>query len=227
MEFVGRHLASGNYNFVLAALDAPIPALRGRDGRGWTLLHHAVWIDTPCHVVAKMIDSLGLSPNDKDGRGNTAMHDAGFQDVSPELVKLLLEKGGDPNQENLFGETAVYEASYRSGAAVMKVLLESGGNPDVITSDRGTPLLAAVTTRNCLEVISLLLKHGANQKNKDYSNRSPSDIAREMKYHDAERLMERVSVCVAIFSITIERLGKETTLRMLTPDLLRKVGDYL
>ena len=61
------------------------------------------------------------------------MHDAAFQDVSPELLSYLLDVKGDPNQPNRFGETAVYEASYRAHPQLMRILLTRGGNPNAAT----------------------------------------------------------------------------------------------
>ena len=55
------------------------------------------------------------------------MHDAAFQNVSDDLLRYLLSVGGNPNQPNKFGETAVFEASYRARPSVMKILLEHNG----------------------------------------------------------------------------------------------------
>lgn len=96
-------------------------------------MHHAVWANAPVHIVKAIIDKVGLSPNLGDARGNTSMHDAAYMDVSTELVRFLLEAGGDPNQGNRFNETAVFEASYRARPETMQVLLENGGRPNVRT----------------------------------------------------------------------------------------------
>jgi ankyrin repeat protein len=77
-----------------------------------------------------MIEKVGISPNATDYRGNTCMHDAAYQDVSKDLLIYLLSAGGDPNKPNRFGETAVFEASYRARPSLMKVLLEHNGNPN-------------------------------------------------------------------------------------------------
>lgn len=96
-------------------------------------MHHAVWADAPVLIVRAIIERVGISPNLGDFRGNTSMHDAAYMDVSVDLVRYLLDAGGDPNQGNRFHETAVFEASYRASPELMKALLENGGNPNVRT----------------------------------------------------------------------------------------------
>ena len=90
-------------------------------------------MNAPISTVRALIENVGISPNAGDARGNTSMHDAAYQNVSPELVAFLLSAGGDPNQGNRFNETAVFEASYRSSHKVVKLLLENGGNPNART----------------------------------------------------------------------------------------------
>ena len=59
-----------------------------------------------------------------------ALRDAAWDGKSDE-VERLLDKGTDPNVPNHKGWTTVHHAGDRADAAMLEVLLEAGGNPNL------------------------------------------------------------------------------------------------
>ena len=87
-----------------------------------------------------------------------------LQYYSPEVVKLLLEEGANPNcfDPELPEFTPLYIAvQYNLSPEVIKLLLEAGANPNQ-EHEFGTLLYIAVYRELCPEGIRLLLEAGAN-----------------------------------------------------------------
>lgn len=62
-----------------------------------------------------------------------------------ELVRLLLERGADPNRGNDYGWTRLHGAGYGNDRAVAELLLAHGARTDLSArGDGGTPLVAAL-----------------------------------------------------------------------------------
>ncbi|HET8606766.1 MAG TPA: ankyrin repeat domain-containing protein [Gaiellaceae bacterium] len=62
-----------------------------------------------------------------------------------ELVRLLLERGADPNRGNDHGWTKLHQAGYGNRPELARLLLDAGGRLDLSArGDGGTPLVAAL-----------------------------------------------------------------------------------
>ena len=62
-----------------------------------------------------------------------------------ELVRLLLERGADPNRGNDYGWTKLHQAGYSNRPKLAQVMLDAGGRLDLSArGDGGTPLVAAL-----------------------------------------------------------------------------------
>ena len=73
--------------------------------------------------------------------GNDLLGMAGGHD----LVRLLLERGADPNRGNDYGWTKLHQAGYSNDRALAQIVLDAGGRLDVSArGDGGTPLVAAL-----------------------------------------------------------------------------------
>jgi ankyrin repeat protein len=123
--------------------------------------------------AAKMMDALrrgdhaafekALKDSPKSARGQ------GTAGVTPLMsaalygdaraVAELLEKGADPNTKNDAGATALLWAV--DDAEITRQLLEHNADPNVKSADGLTPLMMAAAHLGSVEVVKLLLDHGA------------------------------------------------------------------
>jgi ankyrin repeat protein len=72
------------------------------------------------------------------------------------LVRLLLERGADPNRGNDYGWTKLHQAGYSNDSGLAQLMLDAGGRTDLSArGDGGTPLVAALFWGH-REVVDLL-----------------------------------------------------------------------
>jgi ankyrin repeat protein len=73
-----------------------------------------------------------------------------------ELVRLLLERGADPNRGNDYGWTKLHQAGYSNRRELARLMLEAGARTDLSArGDGGTPLVVALFWGH-REVVDLL-----------------------------------------------------------------------
>ena len=94
--------------------------------------------------------SIGVDPNCQrlNGRGGTALHYAASNGKG-RVVKLLLDKGANPNTVNDVGATPLNEAARMIYTGVSRKLLEAGADPNIADEKGDFPLHRVV-------------KHGGN-----------------------------------------------------------------
>lgn len=94
------------------------------------------------------------------------------------ITRLLLFYGADKNSACGFGRTPLHWAVKARNVAIVRALLDVGSDLDVATADGDTPLIWAIANPTpaeqdtLLEIITLLLAHGANvaaQNNAGYT----------------------------------------------------------
>ena len=141
----------------LESLIAADPALvTSKDASGSTPLHHAAGFGT-LDTLTLLVDK-GADVNAKNRRGSTplfwALHDEA-------KVRLLVSRGATVKIKQVEGRTPVYQASLLgNGYAVLRLLLDNGGDPNVATLNGLTPLSAAAL-RGDVDAMRLLLDKGA------------------------------------------------------------------
>lgn len=98
----------------------------------------------------------GADVNAPDAGGNTPLIIASMS-AGPDCVKLLLERGADPNAANKVGATALIRAA--TSFELTRLLLDAGAKVDVRTTDQGnTPLLLAARRFGNSRTVRLLLE---------------------------------------------------------------------
>ncbi len=92
-------------------------------------------------------------------------------------VRLLAEAGTDVKASSKNGKTALHTAAGRAGAsAAVRVLLDSGAEPDAADSLGGTPLLAAAVADD-MRSVGMLLEAGADAARGDMAGYTPLHYA--------------------------------------------------
>jgi hypothetical protein len=81
--------------------------------------------------------------------------------LRPDLAKILIDRGADPNVVDENGMSALFWAAFTFEDDVVVVLLEKNANPNVGDADHAAPLFAALNIESPASV-KALLDHGAN-----------------------------------------------------------------
>jgi uncharacterized protein len=176
--------------------------------------------DTPLHLAAAgqwtevalaLLDAEG-DPNAANRRGATPLLYA--CDPRPRLggrwdpasqaatIRLLVERGADVARADRGRATALHRAVRARSVAAVRELLALGARTDSVLKSRGSsPLHLAVqstgaggtagTQREQLEIVELLLHHGADPTAPDATGRTPRDWARNDALVAALRLDRR------------------------------------
>jgi uncharacterized protein len=128
--------------------------------------------------IRKALD--GGEPVDiRDLDGNTPLLRAATLG-NERLTKLFLERGADVNAANDIGYTALHFTSQEDHLGVAKLLLAAPGvDVDARDGNGNTPLSGAVF-KSSAKMIELLLKAGANPKDKNDHGVSPASLAKSM-----------------------------------------------
>jgi ankyrin repeat protein len=92
-------------------------------------------------ALAGLLDAHPELVRARGTNGNDLLGMAG----SVDLVRLLLDRGADPNRGNDYGWTKLHQAGYSNRPELAEVLLDAGGRLDLSArGDGGTPLVAAL-----------------------------------------------------------------------------------
>lgn len=142
----------------LEKLIAADPAMvTSKDPAGSTPLHHAAGFGT-LETLTLLLDH-GADINARNRRSSTPLHWAVHDEAK---VRLLLSRGAAVNATQVEGRTAVYQAAVLGGGnAVLRLLLEHGGNPSTPILNGQTPLSVAAA-RGDTEAMGLLIEKGAD-----------------------------------------------------------------
>lgn len=120
-------------------------------------------------------------------KGDTPLHIAAASN-RPDLAKLLLAKGADPNAENRMRARPLHYAvdggpgsptwDPKRQARLIRLLLEAGADLDA--SDRhGTPALHRAIRNRCAEAVRVLIELGADPRRPNGKGSKPLALARQ------------------------------------------------
>jgi ankyrin repeat protein len=149
-------------------------------GNGYTALYMAAGSDYGA-TAAEALLNYGADPNARNASGNTALHQAASQGAT-QVIEILLAHKADINAANNNGYVPLLGAiSYgmKNGRRPVEVLVNNGANLNV-ESDRGETPLSNAIWRGDIEVVKLLIAHGANV-NSNKHGVSPLYLARDSK----------------------------------------------
>ena len=107
--------------------------------------------------IVRMLLDAGADIRRKDGWGDSAINAA----RTPEMVKLLVARGADPNVEGMYGQTAAAKALESGNLELVDALVAAGARLD---AGKSTDLFNRVVELKKPELIPELLKRGVNPR---------------------------------------------------------------
>jgi uncharacterized protein len=119
-----------------------------------------------------------VNQHDEDGR-TPLMHAVLASDADPEVVRLLIDRGADPDVADAGQHwTAMHFAARDQNAAIVGALLKEGAAVDPVDVFGDTPLWRAVMTVGTdLTTTKMLVDAGADPRRKNDHGSAPLDIA--------------------------------------------------
>ena len=148
--------------------------------------------------LAKLLLTRGADPNLAAPDGGLRPLDAA--ELQCDVMKVLLEHGADPNLLFAGNSTALLEAlrsdDVDDKAALLTVLLEHEADPNKADPETGeTPLMIAALAVE-VDLVKLLLEHGADVTQADRDGRAVLDmLGRTRKYGPVVELCEQYIEC--------------------------------
>ena len=146
------------------------------DQDGWTILHEAVWagqFETTKTLLECSSVNIKEISSDKTVLG-CAM---GTPNVSEKIIKLLVSKGADVNHRGADRCTPLYRAVESNDVVVARFLLESGAKADEAVDLTGRKALHEAIIQGNLDMVNLLLTHGASVFQQDTGFRDAIRLA--------------------------------------------------
>jgi ankyrin repeat protein len=131
-----------------------------------------------CADIVRQLISHGADPNSESEFG-APLHAASYNG-SPEIARVLLENGANPNaleHPDYSDGAALHIASYNLnvGITIVEILLEYGANVDLRNEAGWTPLHEAAYNLN-LQVLVVLLNRGADPHAKTNKGETPFQL---------------------------------------------------
>ena len=153
----------------------------------------------PLTLTPGLLVGVVLSSIRKRLRADPSLCDAASVGDRRQLTKLLAE-GVDPNSADEDGTTALMAAAFAGQADALRNLLEAGADPDTQDVSGLTALMNAVIANGelelgeahpiFLEIVQLLLDHGADPLLEDQDGQTAADHARSYHSDNLSELLE-------------------------------------
>ncbi|MFP4288600.1 MAG: ankyrin repeat domain-containing protein [Bacteroidales bacterium] len=125
---------------------------------------------------ARLLLEANANPNISDIEGNTPLMKTINLGKNPDMIALLVEFGADVNAKGLDGTPVLMAYPYRDRIPVYKELIAHEADLNITNAEGQTPLIKAVLEGN-LEMVKILMEHGANPHIKDDFDASAIDYS--------------------------------------------------
>ncbi|MEX2272231.1 MAG: ankyrin repeat domain-containing protein [Vicinamibacterales bacterium] len=155
-------------------------------------------LDTFEAAVLGRVDRIAALLDADPGQANALARD-GFPALGlaayfkhPSAVRLLLDRGADPNQAaaNAAKVTALHAAVSSNQPRIVEWLLEAGADVNARQQMDYTPLMGAAANAR-LDIMAMLLSRGADPTLKTTDGKTAADLAREHGHEEIARDLEQ------------------------------------
>lgn len=126
--------------------------------------------------LVKTLLQQGISCDAVDQEGHTALMFAAFNGHS-EIVLFLLDAGAEINRVDFMGRTALLYGSTGPFPETVTILLERGADPNRVDSNEHFSPLMHAAAEGHLEVVKVLLSHGADHSLRDVDGDDAASFA--------------------------------------------------
>ncbi len=105
------------------------------------------------------------------------------------IAKALVQHGADPNAKNPGGKTVLHYSSMSPKTDMLRFILESGGNVDLVDSQHENSPLHFAAVHNKLDNLALLIQYGATVECYNKLHELPHQSAASKGHSDACALL--------------------------------------
>lgn len=160
LPFFVHHARNGECAELIVGLDLGIPVDTVDAVDQTALIAAAGKNQIEC---ARVLLDRGADPNRCDPAGWTALIHATYFGASEDLLKLLIARGAQVNEQNDRGVTALYLAAASGKEALVRLLLASGADPG-LANKAGYTALRVAQTKGLTQIAALLEQPAAAPK---------------------------------------------------------------
>lgn len=119
--------------------------------------------DDPARRQSAYWDQVHLLPDINAPRNDDGFALVHYAVRHTHVLRDVLRRGGDPNLQTACGHVPLHMAVQRKNVDSVRLLLESGANPNVVErAHRNSPLWYATMVRDAAPYVLLLRKYGAD-----------------------------------------------------------------